>query len=804
MAVSALKLNTVNKNEITAAEHIPYTCHVDPYTVMTENGDYIQVIKLQGISYQTVDNDLLNNFHEKRNILYKNVASGQLSIWTSIVRRRDASYPKGDYQTLFGQNLADRYKAKATKDYLYQNDIYIAVIYRDVGDLKAITAAKKIKRKTGAKDSDQKTRKFIKAVNDVTNEIVGSLSDYESRKLGTYSDGKTVYSEIIEYFGLLVNGRYEKKPIYREDIRNTLSTVRISFGTEAAEIRMTKGCRYLGALGIKEYCAMTEAGMLDSLLTLKMEYILTQSFTFSNKQKSISNIKLQRDRLENSGDLSETQIDELDDALDDLTANRIVAGEHHLSFFAFADNIEELEDNLTVAKTELGNASLVIAREDTGLEAAFWAQLPGNLAYRPRPALITSRNFSGFSPFHNFPKGHIDGNHWGPAVCMLKTTSDTPYYFGFHRYEKGMPPGNGSVVGPTGTGKTVVMGFFFVMAEKYNMRRVFFDKDQGAAIMVNAAGGHYTVVRKGEATGFNPLQMEPTPSNIEFISKLLKRIVEMSGGKIGSKQEREIFDAIHGVMELPKEDRRLFNMLPFMDMTAEDSVAQRLARWAGDGDRAWVFDNEVDQLSLDNDTLGFDMTDVLDDDVLRTPIAMFLIHRIRDMINGTPFLINFDEGWKYARDPILGPEMEDFYRTIRKLNGIIVFGTNDASDVSRSEIGKVILQQSQWQIFFPNQKAKREYYIVAMDLTENEYQIIRTLEEKSRCFLIKRGVNSVVVKLDLGGMDEEITVLSGSAETVQIMNRAIKESGNNPDDWLPHFQEMKHGNKPMEKAGESE
>src|SRR5699024_5580741 len=74
----------------------------------------------------------------------------------------------------------------------------------------------------------------------------------------------------------------------------------------------------------------------------------------------------------------------------------------------------------------------VFAREDLGLEAAFWAQLPANFKFRPRLAPISSRNFSGLSSFHNYPTGFRSGNEWGPAVSLFRTTSGTPYYFNFH------------------------------------------------------------------------------------------------------------------------------------------------------------------------------------------------------------------------------------------------------------------------------------------------------------------------------------------------------------------------------------
>lgn len=44
------------------------------------------------------------------------------------------------------------------------------------------------------------------------------------------------------------------------------------------------------------------------------------------------------------------------------------------------------------------------------LDAAFYAQLPANWAYRSRKAMLTSRNFAGLCSFHNFYGGKRDGN----------------------------------------------------------------------------------------------------------------------------------------------------------------------------------------------------------------------------------------------------------------------------------------------------------------------------------------------------------------------------------------------------------
>ncbi|MFX7549090.1 hypothetical protein ABTJ50_22360, partial [Acinetobacter baumannii] len=73
---------------------------------------------------------------------------------------------------------------------------------------------------------------------------------------------------------------------------------------------------------------------------------------------------------------------------------------------------------------------------------------------------------------HCFPSGSAQGNHWGPAITVLETTSAGPYYFNFHKGDLG----NFTVIGPSGAGKTVVMGFLLAQAQKLSPRTVYFDK----------------------------------------------------------------------------------------------------------------------------------------------------------------------------------------------------------------------------------------------------------------------------------------------------------------------------------------
>lgn len=784
-------ISFLQKKEIPISTHIPYSHHVSPCIIKTKNNDYLTVIKLQGVNFDTVDNEDLNTLHEQRNTLLKSIQHPQLAIWSTLIRAKEHNYPSTAYENHFATELQHDYERDLQATPMFVNQLYLTLIVRDVSVLKVGTIAKKASNKFS--NILDKKDDLIELLEKKTAQVVATLGGYEPEVLTTYPFNGAVYSQPLEFFEYLLSGQRKKIPLLRNDIAKTLGRSRILIGMEAGEMRGADKSGLFGVLGIKEYPPSTRHSMLNDLLKLDMEFVLTQSFTFVHRQKAIEAVKFQIKRLQAAEDLSESQIDELYDALDLFASGHMAAGDHHFNLLVKAENIQKLHDNLADAEGLLSQNLIIPAREDLALEAGFWAQLPANFSYRPRASFLHSLNFSALSPFYNTSSGYIDGNHWGQAVTTFRTSTNTPYFFDFHRRDgTGYPPGNGLVVGPTGTGKTVVMTFLLSLAEKYQGRRVFFDKDQGAALIIKASGGNYTVIQQGVPTGFNPFQLEPTEKNIAFINSLLLVIINQSGAPLTSRKEMELFKAVQGVFELDKPDRKLINLAGFLDTTEENGAYHRLQAWMGTGAKAWVFDNEQDSLNLSSDTIGFDMTDVLESQDILAPIFMYINYRLNSLIDGIPFILTIDEMWAYARNPVIGNILlEDHARTIRKKNGIIIFGTNDAEDMANSKLGRTLLSQTQWQMYFPNPKADYDVYCQGLKLSQKELQLIKTLSDKSRQFLIKKGNASTLVKLDLSNLINHLKILSGSTESVAKLNQIIEKVGDNPKDWLPIFHSTK-------------
>ena len=370
-------------------------------------------------------------------------------------------------------------------------------------------------------------------------------------------------------------------------------------------------------------------------------------------------------------------------------------------------------------------------------------------------------------------------------MTLLETTAAGPYFFNFHHGDLG----NFTVIGPSGSGKTVVLNFLLAQARKFAPRIVFFDKDRGAELFIRAIGGRYDVLRPCTPSGLNPLQLHDSPGNRQF---LIDWLAVLAGGASAEELAR-IKDAVDANADQPAEHQRLRYLVElFRGGHRPDSTDlwSRLLPWWGDGERAWLFDNERDLTDLNAEAIGFDMTQILDDAVTRTPAMMYLFHRVEERLDGTPAIIVIDEGWKALDDDVFVRRIKDWEKTIRKSNGIVGFATQSAQDALESRIASAIIEQSATQIFMSNPKARAEDYIDGFGLTEHEFELVRTLPDSAHCFLIKHGNDSVVARLNLAGEKDLLTILSGRERTVRLLDEIRLQTGDDPAEWLPRLFEV--------------
>ncbi|CAB4326409.1 VirB4 family type IV secretion/conjugal transfer ATPase [Brucella sp. 191011898] len=807
-------------SERSLAPFIPFRSQVGPTTVITRDGDFVRTWRIAGLAFETQDKEELLIRKDQLNTLFRAIASNNVTLWSHNVRRRTWDQLKSFFTNPFCDALDKKYYESFAGYRMMSNELYLTVIYRPVPA--KISRLFNVAVHRSHAEIMQEQQLAIRKLDEIGNQIETSLRRYGGddgrgiEVLSTYEDKHgALCSQQLEFYNFLLSGEWQKVRVPSCPLDEYLGTGWVYAGTETIEIRTANATRYARGIDFKDYADHTEPGILNGLMYSNYEYVITQSFSFMTKRDGKEFLTRQKQRLQNTEDGSASQIMEMDLAIDQLGRGDFVMGEYHYSLLVFGEDMETVRHNTSQAMNILQDNGFLATVIATATDAAFYAQLPCNWRYRPRVAGLTSLNFAGLSCFHNFRAGKRDGNPWGQALTLLKTPSGQPAYLNFH-YSKGDEDnfdkkllGNTRIIGQSGAGKTVLMNFCLAQAQKYlhnapiGMCNVFFDKDQGAKGTILAIGGKYLAIRNGEPTGFNPFQMEPTAGNILFLEKLVQVLVSRDGQHVTTTDENRISHAIRTVMRMRPELRRLSTVLQNVTegsdrQDRENSVAKRLAKWCfddGTGKRGtfwWVLDCPQDQIDFTtHSNYGFDGTDFLDNADVRTPISMYLLHRMELAIDGRRFIYWMDEAWKWVDDEAFSEFANNKQLTIRKQNGLGVFATQMPSSLLNSKVASALVQQVATEIYLPNPKADYHEYTDGFKVTNEEFDIIRSMSEESRMFLVKQGHHSMICRLELNGFDDELAILSGSSDNNELLDQVIAEVGDDPSVWLPVFQERR-------------
>ncbi len=798
------------RREALLAQLVPYTAHVGANVVKTKFGDYVQFFQLSGASFESADDAQLNAWHERLNVLWRNIAAPQVALWTHVIRRRAPSATADAASGGFADSLISKYQSRLSNETLMANEVFLAIVYRPTAGLATGVLSTLLSRaQRGA--STLELRDALDGCEKLARTVQASLSRYDPEPLGSYRLNGHWHSRTLEFVRLLLDAEVHPVRMPRAPLSEVLGTGRLLFGAETVEYRLPSGQRVGAMLGVKEYATPSIVGMYDRLLSAPLSFVLTQSFTFLTKAAGQGLLQRQFNRMANAGDFAVSQAEELKLALDALTSNEFVMGDHHLSLQILAEvpessislpaelRLKPLNDAVALARSLLADTGMTVAREDLALEAAFWAQLPGFFSMRPRKAPVTSRNFAAMAPFHNYPSGRRYGNFWGEALTLLVTSARSPYHFSLHASDPSQPDGGSRkdtghtlICGPTGSGKTVFIGFLVTVLSARGVTQIIFDKDRGLEILVRALGGEYLSLKNGCPTGFNPLQLPRSADNEEFLKVWLSALCG-SHAVLTVREQADLDQALRGTLALDLAERRLSRLTEFLDPTDPNGLQARLARWcsATGGDYGWVFDN-IEDLVVPRISgqaiVGFDVTDFLANDAIRTPVTLYLFHLVRRMLDGRPLVCWMDEFWRLIADPAFQGFAKDGPKTWRKLNAVMCLATQSASDVLESPVSRTIVEQTATKILFPNVDAVEDEYVRGFGLSEREFKLIKEhVAAGSRQFLVKQGAHSVVCQLDLRGFDAELKVISGRATAIERMEEIMARVGGQVTRWLPEF-----------------
>ena len=543
--------------------------------------------------------------------------------------------------------------------------------------------------------------------------------------------------------------------------------------------------RRFGAIfGLRSYPSATWPSMLDGL-DLPYDITVTHSFTPRRTNETLERIQRMHRQRGATDDASVSLTEQLVEAADEVASSRLVFGDHHTSIQVWCDDPGELERAASEIWRAGQEAGLLLVRERWAAKALYFAQAPGNWGYRIRGGLVSAHNFAGLSAPHAPRRGRgADETPWGVPITAFPTVTSTLYRFNFHeagRADAEPSVGHTLVLGRTGSGKTLLTAFLLAQARRAGARIVVIDKDQGLEMAVRALGGRYGSVRIGQPTGLRPFSTETDARGaawlVDWLTDLLTRHRPLEPGQTTALSEavRQIVGAEPGL--------RSFDGLASLVASTDDDgdLAGRVREWTRDGRHGWVFSRPAsDEVRLDEDVIGLDMSELLDLGAERAAVLSYLFRRVERVIEDRrPTLIVIDEAWKMLADPMFVRRLHDWLVTMRKRNACVVMLTQAPDHLARSDVGGIIAESTATQVLFPNPRAAPEDYRI-LRVGEREAEFLTAGTGGRRLALVRSGGDSVFVDVDLSGLGDLMPVLAGGRSGE---DRAPHGWQGNPDFW---------------------
>lgn len=183
-ATKPKKIDAYRKEPSVNKKYLPYSYHLNDYVISMENGDLMAFFKLDGRTHDCASDRELVTWHKDLNTLVKSFGTDHVELWTHEYHHEAKEYPDGEYDHFFPAYV-DQYNRKLHGDSKQLiNDLYLTVIYKQVGD-KTQKFLAKFEKPT--RDEIQRMQnEALEGLEDISEQILEAMKPYGIQQLGIY------------------------------------------------------------------------------------------------------------------------------------------------------------------------------------------------------------------------------------------------------------------------------------------------------------------------------------------------------------------------------------------------------------------------------------------------------------------------------------------------------------------------------------------------------------------------------------------------------------------------------------------
>lgn len=419
--------------------------------------------------------------------------------------------------------------------------------------------------------------------------------------------------------------------------------------------------------------------------------------------------------------------DQIKQAQMDNTSGVVGHGFYNSNLILMHQDREYLEKVADEITTKIQQMDFKVRDESVNACETFLGSLPSHGGYNLRKMLVDTNYVGHALPTSSLYQGEATSpcNKTGykdqPPLLFTATEGDRPFLLNCHVGDVG----HTAILGPTGMGKSTLIGTMMMGHRQYpGSRIIVMDKDQSNRIPIKALGGVYYDLTKNDCE-LAPLARlnQNDPHSIDQALSWLIALCELQNIKITPNQKQLLRNAL---TRLSNEKQTYKNL---SHLSIQDSEIRTALNVFNTGQYQQLLNGTQPQ--FDNaDIIGFEMSSLIQSqNKLSLAVIQAIFTELEHLFQDKrPTLLILEEAWLYLKHPLFQAKLTDWFKTLRKANVSVIFVSQDLDDIVKSEASSVIQTSCMTRIFLPNKSISEsrvaEQY-KAFGFNDRQCQIIK-------------------------------------------------------------------------------
>ncbi|MDR2017920.1 MAG: conjugal transfer protein TrbE [Syntrophobacterales bacterium] len=754
-----LNLREYQKKSDKLSDFLPWAAFVAPGVVLNKDGSFQKSYAFRGPDLDSATPAELVSITARLNNAIKRL-SGGWAIYTEAQRMRSQEYPESGFPDPVTLLIEEERRVFFSLGNHYESLYYLTLLYLPPPERHQKVEKAFIERGKGHEKEQETYQAHLKAFITETDRIYSLLSEVlpEARPLTD--------SETLTYLHSCISPK--RHPVIAPEIPMYIDAL-LADTPLISGFEPRLGDYHLRVISIMGFPGSTVPGLLDNLNRLNFGYRWVTRYLPMDKRDALSEIgKYRRQwfaKRKSVGVLIKETITQTESAMVDNDAMNKAAdadaalqevaddivsyGYYTASIIVWDKDPILAQKKVRAVEKTITSLGFTVINETVNAVDAWFGSLPCIPRANVRRPLMSSMNLAHIFPLSAPWAGPEMNTHLNAPVLMhTETSGNTPFRLNLNIDDVG----HTMIVGPTGSGKSVLLAILAAQFRRYKDAQIyFFDKDGSIKALTAGVGGDFYDLgadTSGGTLSFQPLAAIDNELEISWAAEWIYDFLRAENVEVNPDVKKAVWTALKSLSSSPPEQRTLTG---FTLLLQDTKLRQALEPATIAGSFGRLFDSSHDTLSYGRWQV-FEMAKLMETRAAVPPALSYLFHRLEQRFTGSPTILFLDECWLFLDNPIFAAKIREWLKVLRKANVAVVFATQSLQDVENSSISAVIKESCPTKIYLPNSNALDERMAAIYQgygLNSREVQIIGTATPK-RQYYYKSPEGSRLFDLALG------------------------------------------------------